>query len=81
MNIKIKASVKQYTEEHGIVNPEDIDSEPVTFHIKGDEESMVDEQIYLGGRYYTDNVVHECTCIHVCMLYMNVYSWKYELDI
>ncbi len=52
-NIQIKASVKQFSEEYGLVNPEDIDSdtdfEPVTFQIVGDKESHVDEQIYLGG--------------------------------
>ena len=50
-NIQIKASVKQYTEQSGMTLPDDDDNneEDVTFKIAGDEESMVDRQVYLGG--------------------------------
>ncbi len=52
-NIQIKASVKQYTEQAGMTLPDDgdddDDNEAVTFQITGDEESMVDRQVYLGG--------------------------------
>ena len=62
-NIQIKASVKQFTEEYGLTNPEDIGSEPVTFQIIGDKESQVDEQICLGGNKRQRVVVQLLTTI------------------
>ena len=54
-SIQIKASVKQrrqqqLTDAYDLSDPED--DELVTFQLTGDKESLVDEQVYLGGMLY-----------------------------